>query len=189
MRTFLSAALLSLISTFASASVMTVEEGATRIGDGANIVGIGGASISSLNPAYDNSPTVPTSDWVWIGDINSNNAASWKWDFDLTGFDPATALISGVWAADNNATALLNGSSIQSVNEFRTLSSFNYTGATFTSGANSLVFNAVDTGGPAAFRASLTITATPVPLPAGLPLALFGIAALGGLARRARKSA
>lgn len=194
MRLLLAAVALIGLSTAASAASF-METGATMVGDTGNIVGIGGPSISSINVAYNQSPTVPASEWVWIGDIDTNNAASWQWNFDLTGFDATTAAISGLWWLDNTGTATLNGTAIASGAGFTSLLPFNYSGLAFVSGANSLVFDVVDLGGPGAFRAALTITAdadvdsTIIPLPASLPLALGGLAALGAVSRRTRQTA
>jgi hypothetical protein len=65
---------------------------------------------------------------LWIGPLSGLTTApvgdySYKLPFDLTGFDPDTASITGNWATDNIAEILLNGNSTGIVNNFSGTSS------------------------------------------------------------------
>ncbi len=122
--------------------------------------------------------------------------------FDLAGFNPATASLSGQWAVDNFGTILLNGTDTGNQwHEFDSYGTFAI-GSGFQSGVNTLDFLAVDdgqgvaglrvdgiTGSAALSGGGLTGSANPVPeasttVSFGLLLAL----GLGGavLARRKR---
>ena len=65
-------------------------------------------------------PNTATSRWVWASPPGSNpgytepGVYDYLMTFDLTGFDPASALITGSWAADNQGLDILvNGISTQ----------------------------------------------------------------------------
>lgn len=166
------------------AAVVTVEEASTRAGDVNGIVGVDGASTEVSNPAYSTEVTDPASDWVWILPTEEFATRSWTWAFDLTGYNLSTAAISGRWGTDNSGRAVLNGTEIATVGDFQSLSDFDYAGSAFVAGSNTLTFIASNVTGPAAFRAALEVEAAPVPLPAGLPLVLAGLAALGIAGRK-----
>lgn len=195
MKFFATLALAMVLPVAAQAAV--VQQGGTAVGDLGGITAIGGTSVASNNGAYDNSATAISSGWVWIGDISSNNNASFEFNFDLTGYDAATASLSGLWGVDNEGSISLNGTEIASLTgavfgHFSSLNSYGTTdGSLFNAGLNTLRFDAVDLGGPGAFRATATVSAdaiSPVPLPAGAPLLLAGLGALG-FARRAKGKA
>ena len=158
----------------------------------------GNPIVDVFHPAYDNSPTGPTlpdSNWVWDTIGGTVNAPiTFEFDFDLTGFDPDSATLSGVWGVDNVATAFLNGNQIASLPN-HLIANFNPmvpldvgTGTGFfNSGINLLSFTAEDFGPPGAFRTAFRIDANevnPVPLPAGAPLLILGLIGLGWLGRR-----
>lgn len=170
----------------------TVAQGATRVDDSFNIVPLSGSSIASTNSAYDNSTTNPSSDWVWVGDIEGTNSADYIFDFDLAGFDPSTAGISGLWGADNAVSILLNGASVFSSassgpDNFDSLNSFAISDASlFNAGSNQLWFNLTDAGGPAAFRSVVEVEAAVVPLPATGALLFLGVGGLFGVRRYRR---
>lgn len=115
--------------------------------------------------------------------------------FDLTGFDPLTAALSGLWGVDNIATIFLNGVStgISSAG-FTSLASFSISSG-FVDGLNTLDFAVTDFGAPLAFRVdNLAGTAeladdptTPVPEPG--TLALVGVGLLGLRFVRRRQAA
>ncbi|MEM7471377.1 MAG: VPLPA-CTERM sorting domain-containing protein [Pseudomonadota bacterium] len=181
-----------------AAQAAVVMEGGSQVGDGNNIAGVRGSSISSNNAAYDQSPTPIASEWVWIGDINNNDFASFEMTFDLTGFDLTTASLFGFWGVDNVGTISLNGTQIAELaglqeENFAFLNPYGSADSSlFLSGVNSLRFDVQDLGGPGAFRATARVTAdplqiAPVPLPAGAPLLLAGLAGFGVLRKR-RKS-
>jgi len=107
-------------------------------------------------PMVQDSTVFPISDgtWVfntdrskWIGPrFNTVEAAggdyTYELTFDLTGFDPATAVLLGGWATDNLGTDLkLNGTStsLQNGNQFSSLTSFTVSSG-FQTGVNKLEF-------------------------------------------------
>ena len=140
--------------------------------------------------------------WIWANASGSavvGTPYTYRLDFDLTGFDPATATISGAWGVDNIGKILLNGAApvgtgtfaltTVSTATFNTAYSFSINGG-FTAGVNSLEVEVTDAGNPAAFNVSgLTVVAAAVPEPT--TLALFGSGLLGLFlwARRSRKAA
>ncbi len=83
----------------------------------------------------------------WIGPLGETSAAAggdyaYKLEFDLTGFDPATAFVAGLWATDNlGLDILLNGKSTGLHNDaqFTSYTAFTLTNG-FTSGRNKLEF-------------------------------------------------
>ena len=115
--------------------------------------------------------------------------------FDLTGFDPGTAVITGQMAADDQAVIYLNGTmvftgALDATAPWTYLQSFSITSG-FIAGMNSLdivVPNDVETGvndGPTGVQLALSGTASAVPEPATLSLIGMGLA-LTALARRRR---
>ncbi|MEY1555991.1 VPLPA-CTERM sorting domain-containing protein [Yoonia sp. R2331] len=188
MKIFAAAAFAVMLATGAQAAV--VASGVTQVGDTGGINAQGAdVAIASNNTAYNNTPTSPVADWVWIGDINNNNNAVFEFAFDLTGYDLSTVSLSGVWGVDNSGTIDLNGTVIatltfgfpafQTVNNYGTMDS-----SLFNAGANLLTFTALDQGGPGAIRATAIVEATAVPLPAGAPLLIGGLALLGWMRKR-----
>jgi hypothetical protein len=65
--------------------------------------------------ATDAAWVAPPSGSKWIGPVDNNDAPggsslfSYTLTFDLTGLDPTTAAISGIWSSDNGGRILLNG--------------------------------------------------------------------------------
>lgn len=100
-----------------------------------------------------------TSRWVWAnasGVAGFNSDYTFRLNFDLTGLDPRTAVVSGQWAVDNVGFIRLNGSTnnigtgvvslLQVANgNFENLYGFTLTNG-FTSGVNVLEFVITDTG-------------------------------------------
>lgn len=88
----------------------------------------------------------------WIAPlVNSSTAAggdyAYRTTFDLTGYDPATAVLLGAWATDNLGTDIkLNGASTGLANtaQFGALTSFTLT-AGFVAGVNTLEFHLTNT--------------------------------------------
>ena len=111
MKVLVSAVLAIVLAGGAQAA--TVATGSTLVGDAGGIDAVGpNDSIASNNAAYSNEVTTPDSEWVWIGNINTVNAANFEFSFDLTGFDVATAALEGVWGSDNVGSISLNGTLI-----------------------------------------------------------------------------
>ncbi|CAN5189173.1 hypothetical protein BH23VER1_BH23VER1_26650 [soil metagenome] len=104
---------------------------------------------STLFPIVDG-PWVANSDTSkWIGPAGDTIAAAggtyrYRLTFDLTGFDPASAVLRGRWTSDNaGVDILLNGTStgISHTGNFDTLFDFVIpAGAAFVSGTNTLDF-------------------------------------------------
>jgi hypothetical protein len=138
---------------------------------------------------------------AWIGPNSTANTYTFDPDgtyhytlsFDLTGYNPATARITGSWAADNSSGIWLNGNYTGfGKNEwgFLGLDPFDLTTG-FVPGINTLEFRVVNDptgpgsdGNPSGLLVS-GITTTVVPEPSVLALAGLGFAALT-LSRRRR---
>ena len=126
----------------------------------------------------------------WIGNIgpaqwvdpdgNGGNTGAFDYTttFDLTGFDPTTASITGSFAVDDQLTdVVLNGSSVPVVGLGNW---FSYTpldiNSGFIAGINTLTFSLVNSGGPGGLQVSLSGTAI-TPEPGSILLFVSGIAA------------
>jgi hypothetical protein len=138
--------------------------------------------------------------------------------FDLTGLDPATALIQGRWSADNAAYISINGVATGTLTNntqdasgnaipFRYSSDGKFSfekwanfsiGSNFKSGINTLefhVFNGwplpVNPVGPTGLRVEMTGTADirEIPEPATASLIVIGLAGVAGYRARRRKQA
>lgn len=142
--------------------------------------------------------------FVWIGNTATSNwisAASnglpgiatftYRTTFDLTGFNPTTASISGQLAADDGTRMFLNGNLVLD-------DSFNGSNAPwevfvpfsadtgFAAGVNTLTFVTPNIGGPAGLQVQIAGTASAVPEP-GSWLLLGTALALSGYGLRRRK--
>ena len=116
--------------------------------------------------------------------------------FDLTGFDPATAQISGQWTMDNYSPDLrLNGVStgITALEpDFTVFQSFSITSG-FVAGLNTLDFHVHNEPyfgnvNPMGLRVELSGTAELVPEPSALLHAAMTLIAAGGLRARRRRT-
>ena len=133
----------------------------------------------------------------WISHSSNGNPGSgtttFRLSFDLTGFNPATAQITGRWGVDNLGVIFLNGVNtgvslpVFTAANFQNLTSFSINTG-FVSGINTLDFAIEDLGQPLAFRVDdLAGTAdprNPDPMPAPAALALFGLGLVGIALRR-----
>ena len=138
------------------------------------------------------------SQWIW----QSGNGQpvevtrTFRTTFDLTGFDPTTAIINGNWGTDNEGLDIVINGVSTGINLLGTLySNFGQLNAFvintgFVAGLNTLDFIIRDTGVIAAFRTELTGTAdaaVSVPEPGTLVIVSLGL--LASVAARARKRA
>lgn len=138
----------------------------------------------------------PTSRWVtpFANGNSSPGAGTYLYDltFDLTGFDPTTATISGDWSSDNNSSVLLNGVPFAThsggTSAFLTFDSFS-TGTGFLPGINTLTIQVVNQGGPTGAHVNeLRGDASLIPEPGCMLLAGIGcVVAFGIRKQRCRR--
>ncbi|MGD0233892.1 MAG: PEP-CTERM sorting domain-containing protein [Syntrophorhabdales bacterium] len=142
-----------------------------------------------------------TANSQWIG-LQSTaryySAGLYDYDitFDLTGLNPATAVITGEFAADNNAVIYLNGTSTGATTPTLGFSSFTpFTiSSGFVSGVNTLKFqvtNLADVatfGGPTGLQVQLSGTANSVPEPLSLLFLGAGVAGMAVIGRKKQKN-
>ena len=150
-------------------------------------------TVDTNNGAYTQEITTPASNWVWVENpVSDTITYDFTFTFDLTGFDASTASLAGLWGVDNSGTVDLNGTEVSFLDfgyeAFNQLTAFDDTGAAFVDGINTLTFHATNSGGPGAFRASVSVEAAPVPLPASLPLLGVALAGLGYVASRRKRN-
>jgi hypothetical protein len=147
--------------------------------------------------------------WIWenaSGAAGTNAPYTFLLTFNLTGFDPTTAVLSGAWGVDNDGSILLNGSApIGSgalalgggdvSGNFNAFHGFQITGG-FVSGINNLEFQATDLGVVGGLNVNgLALTASPsapasaVPEPTSVTLLVSGVLGLLGYGWRRRKQA
>lgn len=130
------------------------------------------------------------SDWIGPDSDSSLDGPTGYYEyqttFDLTGFDIASAVITGQWSTDDQgANILINGVSTgDTASGFTSWSSFTIdTG--FVEGVNTLDFIVYNASGPTGLRVEMTGTADPaVPEPATLTLLGAGLAAFSAFRRR-----
>jgi hypothetical protein len=164
--------------------------------------------ITSTSPGFDGAQPVTyytgaytvddaNSRWISLSADGSpgSNTTDYRLTFDLTGFDPTSAVISGLWGADNTATMFLNGvatgNTIPGPVGFRPLTAFTVNSG-FVSGINFFDFFVTDLGPPTALRVDdLAFEGAPtngaVPEPSTWAMIMLGFGAIGYKLRRSRK--
>jgi len=112
-------------------------------------------------------PDQANSQWIGAGgnlfDGYSIGYYRYRTTFDLTGLDPATASLSGVYSADDSVDILINGISTSGgCGGFCWLGGHSFTITSgFVSGVNTIEFNVFNTGGPTGLQVAISGTATP----------------------------
>jgi len=142
------------------------------------------------NQGYWISPKV-----TYVGVPDPNGTYIFQETFNLTGFNPTTAAITGLWAVDNYATGIylngvLEGAGIGSptVNAYGSKTPFSINSG-FQSGINTLDFVVKNNGGPVGLFVSVTSsTATAlVPEPSTVAVYMVGSLALLGFVIRKKR--
>lgn len=156
---------------------------------------IGDQAYTYKNPLY--AAENPGSRWIsWNGRGGGiAGTVEFSTTFDLTGYNAATASLSGFMGADNTLEILLNGVSTGVtltgivISNFSQLHAFTINSG-FTSGTNTLTLRVLDAGPPLGVRLDgLELTADRlgvVPEPASWAMLIAGFGLVGAVARRRR---
>ncbi len=187
------------IALAAAVSVMAIAANASTVAaGGTGSTGAGGfinptGTVDTDNGSYTHVATPQASNWVWVNSpLVEYGTLDFVFKFDLTHFKLNTASLAGLWGVDNSGTVELNGTQVSSLNfgldAFQAMHAFTQGAATFLAGVNTLTFHATNAGGPGAFRASVVVNASPIPLPASLPMLAGALFGFGLLTARKRKA-
>lgn len=190
-----------------SAQAATVLEGVTKAANDASsgpftIYGGGDKALVSDPANAWTTTSINGSEWIWDASkvvLNGTflGPVTFAVNFSLAGYDLATATLSGLLAVDDIVTVTLNGNTIfQDLNAYDG-SLANWQGyqsygtdvaSYFNAGLNTLLFEVTNSGAyPAGLNATVLVEASPVPLPAALPLlggAVMGMGLIGRLRKR-----
>ncbi len=175
----------------------------TGVDDGGTVLAQGVADphyvlAGGTATTYNTGSYVQAADATYIaadagGSQASTNPAIYTLTFSLAGLDPNSASISGLFAADNHATAYLNGTQIAHTDTFSSFTSFSATSG-FLAGANTLSFSVLDDGPPSAFEVSALHGTASLPSAAAVPepgtwaMMLGGFGLVGGAMRRRQRA-
>ncbi len=152
-------------------------------------IGTAGQAVTYFNPAY--SSETPESRWISYQADGGSAAGTFTLSttFNLTGYQVATASVSGLWGVDNVGEIFLNGVTTGITNsQFSQLTAFSINTG-FIAGINTLSFRIIDQGPPAALRVdgltgSAELAAPGVPEPATWGLMIAGFVMTGAAMRR-----
>lgn len=193
-------------ATLCSASTITLFNSGTNASDVAlsglngvtdphyTVVQTGLSAVTFFSTGY--YPEDTTARWISENADGTTpiNPGTFRLVFDLTGMDPATATLSGNWAADNCGNVKLNGSVTTGLipfcntsTSFNTLTAFSFNSG-FVAGLNTLDFSLTNSGGPGALLVrDLSGSANSlgsIPEPATWLLAGSALVCIGVLRRR-----
>ena len=143
-----------------------------------------------LSALWGSWPTPGDAKWIgWVDNAYPGSYGTYAFSttFNLTGYDPSTAKLSGKWTPDNVGYIYLNGVYTgNSTSDFSNLSNFTLTTG-FKSGVNTLTFQVDMPDGYDGLLVSGTqLTANSVPLPPTALLMGSGLLGLGLLRFRKR---
>jgi hypothetical protein len=153
---------------------------------------VGGWPIPPWTPDSTTSTWITPNDNFGFGTQAGN--FTYQTSFDLTGYDPNSVSINGLWSFDDyGISILLNGlvvpfsAGLTNVTGFGGWDLFNISSG-FQAGVNTLEFVVENAGGPGGLRTDFVAEGTRAgeQLPVPLPLGLFtlGLAGLGIVARK-----
>lgn len=132
------------------------------------------------------------SDWITRNANSTNNGPApytFTRTFDLTGYDPATAALTGGWAIDDSGTLALNGHSLGTLSgqmAYGMLNSFSAPSADFVQGINTLTITMTANDQfyeGARLTGSVTATPSAVPEPSSIFLCGIGVLIFGARLR------